>query len=407
MTRSLNILMIVHWVRSKIWPRPHAMAKNLVQRGHRATIMAISDRRRLGVVESEQDGVRIIETPDLLGGRLRSGWDMWDALNRLVYLSRDPGPYDVLHCFETRPITIYPALYYRRKHGLLMLTDWNDWWGRGGIISELRPAWYRALFGGIETYYEEAFRTRADGLTVISTALRERAIGLGMPAENICHIPGGAFPDLFPYRTVEECRQHIGLPVDDPVIGYSSMEAHVELDMMLHTLAIIATRYPTVKLLLTGRTKPAVMKLARAYGVADHVYLTGYLAFKELPWYLGAANVFVLPFPGKIYNVGRWPNKIGDYISLGRPLVSNPVGDVKPLLENHDIGRLAQWDPADFARQVIDLIEHPDEARRLGENARRLATTTYDWKNLVVSLEEFYWRMLDAKRGTAARVQPA
>ena len=251
MNERLNILMISHWIRSKIWPRSHAMARHLVERGHQVTILAVSKHARFGFSELEQDGVRIIESPDLLWGRLRYGFDVWNIINRLFYLSRDRTPYDLLHCFETRPTTIYPALYYCRKHGVPMLTDWNDWWGRGGIVSELRPAWYRILFGGIETYYEEAFRARADGLTVISTALRDRAIKLGVLDQNICHIPGGAFPDLFLYRDVDECRQHVGLSPSDLIIGYSSADAHVELDMMMQTLAIIARKYPTAKLLLT------------------------------------------------------------------------------------------------------------------------------------------------------------
>jgi hypothetical protein len=44
---------------------------------------------------------------------------------------------------------------------------------------------------GIETYYEEAFRARAAGLTVIASALAQRAIGLGVRPDRICHLPGG------------------------------------------------------------------------------------------------------------------------------------------------------------------------------------------------------------------------
>ena len=92
------------------------MAKYLVQNGHNVTLMLIADKRKFGIKESEWDGVHIIETPDLLWGRLRSGWDLWDLLNRIGYLNNDKGPYDLVHCFETRPATIYPALQYCQKH---------------------------------------------------------------------------------------------------------------------------------------------------------------------------------------------------------------------------------------------------------------------------------------------------
>ena len=290
------------------------MAKHLVQRGHQVTLLATSDHNTGSVNELTWDGVHMIELPDLLWGRLRSGWDLWDLLNRIIYLSHDKGPYDLIHCFETRPATIYPALYYRNRHKLLFVTDWNDWWGRGGIINEFRPVWYRFLFGGIETYYEEAFRVKADGATVISTALAKRACSLGLPAENIHHIPGGALTDAFAFRSTEECRNRFGFPLSDLIIGYSSYDQHVEVEFMMQALLLIAKKYPTAKLLITGKTSKDFMALASKNKVENNLILTGLVPYDELPWYLGCSNVFVLPFPNKPYNIGRWPNKLGDFL---------------------------------------------------------------------------------------------
>ena len=140
LNEKLNILMVTHHRRFKSRPRSHAMAKHLVQRGHKVTLIVIADQRKFGVVNSEWDGVQVIETPDLLWGQLRSGWDPWDLLNRILYLSHNHEHFDLIHCFETRPATIYPALLYSRRHDIPLVTDWNDWWGRGGLIDEVRPA---------------------------------------------------------------------------------------------------------------------------------------------------------------------------------------------------------------------------------------------------------------------------
>ena len=80
---------------------------------------------------------------------------------------------------------------------------------------------------------------------------------------------------------------------------------------------------------------------------------------------------------------------------MGRPTVSNPVGDIKTLFEKHRIGLLAAWDPADFAQKIVDLLRNQDVARQLGENARRVAVTEYDWRILIGRLEEFYQKVLD------------
>jgi glycosyltransferase involved in cell wall biosynthesis len=229
---------------------------------------------------------------------------------------------------------------------------------------------------------------------VISSALARRATSLGVPAERICHLPGGTFPDFFPPRQKAVCRKRIGLPLSIPILGFSSADSHLDINIVLQALSIVAGRYPAVKLIITGKQDKSIFKLARIKGVEGNLHLTGWLPYEELPWYLGCADLFVLPFPDKVYNVGRWPNKICDYMSLGRPTISNPVGDIKTLFESHEIGLLAQWDPMDFARKIIYLIEHPEIADKLGDNARNLAITVYDWKLLIRQLEEFYYMLL-------------
>jgi glycosyltransferase involved in cell wall biosynthesis len=229
---------------------------------------------------------------------------------------------------------------------------------------------------------------------VISSALARRATSLGVPAERICHLPGGTFTGHFQPRQKSVCRKRIGLPLSIPILGFSSADSHLDINIVLQALSIVAGRYPAVKLIITGKQDKSIFKLARIKGVEGNLHLTGWLPYEELPWYLGCADLFVLPFPDKVYNVGRWPNKICDYMSLGRPTISNPVGDIKTLFESHEIGLLAQWDPMDFARKIIYLIEHPEIADKLGDNARNLAITVYDWKLLIRQLEEFYYMLL-------------
>jgi glycosyltransferase involved in cell wall biosynthesis len=395
MAKSLKILMINHHRRYKSHTRSQAIAKYLTQRGHKVSLIVIADDRKVGIVESNWDGVHTIETPDLLWGRLRSGWDLWNLLNRMIYLRRDKGPYDLVHCFETRPVTIYPALLYCHHYNLPLVTDWNDWWGRGGLIDEVRPRWYRLLFGGIETYYEEAFRKRSAGVTVISSALACRATSLGVPAERICHLPGGTFPDFFLPQQKAVCRKRISLPLSSPILGYSSQDSALDINIVMQALSIVAGRYPAVKLIITGKQDKLITKLAREKGVEGNIHLTGWLPYDELPWHLACADLFVLPFPDKVYNRGRWPNKICDYMSIGRPTITNPVGDIKTLFESHNIGLLANWDPLDFAKKIFTLIEHPEIADKLGANARSLAITHYDWKILIRRLEDFYYMLLE------------
>jgi len=386
--------MIAHHQKYRNVNRAQVIAEHLVQRGHKITLLVTANQRRFGIEESEWNGVKVIESPDLFWGRMRTGWDPWNLIWRIYYLNRDNNPYDLVHCFETRPVTIYPALYYCNRNQKVFLTDWIDWIGRGGLITVNRPKWYRPLFGNIETYYEEAFRARAAGVTVIASALGQRAIGLGVQPDRICHLPGGTLPDFFLPRSQEECRHKVGLQLGDPIIGFSS-STHLDLEIVMGALALVAQKFPAVKLLMTGHVKESVLDLARTHDVEDHLHLAGFLPFEDLPWYLGCADVFILPFPDTIYNRGRWPNKIGDYISIGRPTISNPYGDIKNFFDEYQVGLLADCDPQDFARKIIKVLENPSLASQFGKNARWVAETKLSWQILIKRLEDFYFQILD------------
>jgi len=130
----MNILIINHYRRFKNWRwgRMYSIPCELAKRGHKVTLFVVADTEKMKVKEYEENGFIIIEFPDLLMGSLRSGWDLWCIYNRKKYLRSVEEKFHIIHLFETRPATIYPALSYRKKNPVPFVIDWNDWWGRGG-----------------------------------------------------------------------------------------------------------------------------------------------------------------------------------------------------------------------------------------------------------------------------------
>src|SRR5262249_9737390 len=107
--------------------------------------------------------------------------------------------------------------------------------------------------------------------------------------------------------------------------------------------------------------------------------------------YLASADVCVLPLDNTLNNRARWPNKVADFLACGRATVTNDVGDVGELFKSHDIGMLAQQEDESLARAVIQLLRTPELAVTLGDNARKLMISEWDWDirgKLVCSLIE-------------------
>lgn len=396
--KRLRILMVNHHRISKIHfvYRSLAMAKHLVRLGHHVTVLTTADQRKTKIIEYFEEGIHIVEIPDLLWGSFRSGWDPWSALNRLLYLWKIDQEFDLIHLFESRPAVIHPVQLYRAKRRVPLIIDWVDGIGRGGIMEVRRPGWYRWLLGGMETFYEEYFRARADGLTVICTALNVRAQGLGILPKNILQIPIGVDLDIFPaVLNKADCRTEVGLPQEAKIITFASVDADFDLPHILDSMVPVFNQHSEARLMIMGKLNPLIQNLTSQLGIADRIVTTGYIPTEHFPKYLGCADVFLLPFPNNLYNVGRWPSKIGDYMASGRPIISNPTGDIKALFESQNIGLLADETSEDFSAKINFILSHPAVANELGKNARQTAVEKYAWGILVKDLENFYFKTLN------------
>lgn len=363
----------------------------LVRRGHAVTIATIHPSRRAGIETTDLQGVRVVQFPDLLWGMGRSGWDPWDVWQRLCWLRQQS--FDLVHAFDARPVVIHPALALQRR-GVPLFMDWADWWGRGGVISERRNPLLRYGFAPVETWYEEHFRTRALGTTVISSALRARALGLGVRAGTIEKLTGGADVENFAPRDQAACRQALGLPRDAKILGFMGF-VHYDLDLAVQVFCRLYQQDRSVRLMLVGKPSPLPRQMARAAGAEDGLLEYGVVPYERIPDYLGCADVFLLPFADKQANIGRWPNKAGDYMAMGRPIVTSPVGEMRELFSGEAFGRLAPPDPEGFAEAVARLLQDPEACARMGRAARQAAEADYSWEFLAARLEAFYARRLE------------
>lgn len=373
--------------------RSYNFGKNLAKMGHDVTHISIAHGSRLAFSTALRDGMKIIETPDLLWGRARSGWDPWDVMRRLVrFSSWSNEKIDLIHGFECRPVTIFPILALKKKQqDVVFISDWNDWWGRGGLIEEQRPFWYKPIFGAIETYFEEAFRKKADGVTVIATALADRAHKLGVPRERLHWIPQGVDPHFFKPLPKKRIRDQLGISKETKLAVFSA-QVIIDLDLVLSAFVKVCKAVPQAKLMLLGRRSILTQKIAKKNRIEQKIFDLGMIPFGEIPKYLSCADVLLLPFKNKIANIGRWPTKLGEYLSIGRPIVSNPVGDIKNLFERENVGLLAKENADDFADKITYLFDRPGLCEELGDNGHRVAKEKLAWPVLTRRLEDFYYR---------------
>jgi glycosyltransferase involved in cell wall biosynthesis len=215
--------------------------------------------------------------------------------------------------------------------------------------------------------------------------------GVGDRALLIENVMGGDVEDA-PSIGCDAVRPRWQIPNDAPLILYTgTFEAYQGVDMLTHAAAMLARTHPRARVLLVGGDPEQVI---RARAVADErgagaiMIFTGQQPARDIPSFVQACDILVSP---RIRGTNT-PLKIYSYLRSGKPIVATDLLTHTQVL-NPDVGRLVPPEPGAFAAAIADLIDRPEEGRRLASAAAELAATKYSRAAYVRRTAEAYERL--------------
>ena len=170
-----------------------------------------------------------------------------------------------------------------------------------------------------------------------------------------------------------------------PIIGYYGV---IDERMDREAIRLMAEREPSWQLLLIG---PVTKIDAATLPQARNIHYTGQRPYEDLPGYLKAFDVCLIPFADNEATRYLSPTKTLEYFAGLRPVVSSPVADV---VEHHgDIVRIAR-SPAEFVTQVRAALTE-ENRERLREGLKRAKAHT--WDSLVAQMSDLVDQVLSRK----------
>lgn len=227
-----------------------------------------------------------------------------------------------------------------------------------------------------------------------TAALLER---LGVEAAKIAVIPNGADLDAPAPR-----------PGDAPsryLLYFGAAQSWQGVDTLLRAFARLADFEDLGLVLCASRDSSAwraYARLAERLGVSDRIVWKYELEEPELARWRQHALVSLAPLTDCERNVtqGCAPLKILESMASGTAVVASDVPPVRELIRDRENGWLVHPErPAELARAIRILLEHPRKARELGEHARRTIEERFTWERSTEALRRAY---RDLGKGTAA-----
>ena len=342
--------------------------------------------------------LRCYAFPEVVSANLaEGGYGLLSLGLKLILMS--PRHFDVAHAdVGHRPSSGWPCRLNRWLRGAVFVSEWWDNYGPEGQLAHRQSP--RTVAGRAlqrhEVWSEIEIRKHADGVVVLSEAGRQRALGIGISAERLAIIHGGAETQHITYRESGP-RSIPGLSADSLVFGFIGMTPG-DLDDLSPFFRAFTSLQGSLRLKLVTCGNPLSTPARAATGIGDSLVELGWINYRDEAHKLWDVDVFVLVKEDNIKNCAGWPNKLGDYLAFGRPVLANPYGDVAAFMDRYPNGFYRVQRSAEAIRSAIRSIHQDgvDRRRAMGRLNRELAERVVSWNAKARELEDFYHRILDS-----------
>ncbi len=159
---------------------------------------------------------------------------------------------------------------------------------------------------------------------------------------------------------------------------------------------------PDVRLVLAGPvTEPGLAAAIDGSPVRDRILAPGWVERDEVQSLLNSAAVGLAVLHPEPNYVHARPVKVFEYLAAGVPVVASDLPSWRPLIG--DDGLLVDpLDPEAIAAAVTWLLDHPDEAARMGRAGRHRVLTTMTWDSQAETLLGLYDEVLASRHRVLA-----
>jgi len=236
----------------------------------------------------------------------------------------------------------------------------------------------------------------ADCIICVTDAGKRHLINKwNVPAKKIVVFPNAVHVDRFKpdAEARMQVRKSLGMN-DEPMIMFVGNFFHWhDVTTLLKAFTQALKTCPNARLVLVGdgERKAEMMKQASGLGLDHAVKFTGIVPHAEVPRYIAAADIAVVPYPPMQQEMWLSPLKLFEYMSSGRAVVASAVGQIVDVIQDGKNGLLVPpGDVSAMTEALVKLIKDSSLRSKLGQQARDDAVESYSWESYLSRLERVF-----------------
>jgi glycosyltransferase involved in cell wall biosynthesis len=248
-----------------------------------------------------------------------------------------------------------------------------------GSYGAIRPRW---LADGLARMLDWLVPRLPGAIIALSTDLERFLQARGIRPERIHVIPLGVDTRAFDGADGDAVRRRLGLG-DRPIVLYTGILDRLQrVDYLLRAMTVVAAAVPEARLVLVANVlQPEDLArwraLAAELGLADRVTFVGSESFADIPPFLAAADVTVVPRP----HCPGFPVKLLNSLAAGRPVVVFE-GSAKGLRDGEAALVVPDHDWHAMGDAIVRVLRDRRLAENLSRGGRRWVEQHYAWPAL-------------------------
>lgn len=255
-----------------------------------------------------------------------------------------------------------------KRHGKRVIIDFHEDVPQQ-LLSKpyLHPKFSWAVSRAFAVYERYACR-QVDGLIAATPHIRDKFLAMGIKTFDINNFPLlGELDAHVPWnaKSTEVC--YVGgisriRGIEDVITAFDHVRSGVRLN-------------------LCGRfSDPELERACKALPGWQAVNELGFVDRQVVRKTLGRSVAGLVTFHPLPNHMEAQPNKMFEYMSAGVPVIASNFPLWREIIGSNQCGLCVDpKDPTAIADAIEYLVQHPDAARRMGENGRRAILERYNW----------------------------
>uniref|UniRef100_A0A7C4Q1T5 Glycosyltransferase WbuB n=1 Tax=Bellilinea caldifistulae TaxID=360411 RepID=A0A7C4Q1T5_9CHLR len=383
--------------------RHYEMARFLVSRGHRVTIVASpvsyltgksqTDKVRWLEREQPEEGITILRVftyPALHKSFFHRLVSFFSFMISSFLVGLSVKQVDLVWGTSPPIFQGVTAWLIARIKGVRFLFEVRDLWPAFAVAAGVlrNPSLIR-LSEGLERFlYRHADRVMVNSPGFIEHVSRNGARWVEL-------VPNGADPSMFdPHQNGSRTRQQWGLEGEFVVLYAGAHGLSNDLEVVLQSANILRDE-PHIRFVLVGdgKEKFRLIRQAEEMGLTNVIFMPP-VAKKEMSEILSAADACLAILKPLEWYKTTYPNKVFDYMAAAKPVVLAIDGVIREVVETHNAGiAVPPGDPQALAQVIRSLAADPQKTREMGLAGRRAVENCYNRRQFSIRLVEIIEEM--------------